>query len=101
MKGTITNVSIGPLVIEGVLGDDGKLYVSAKQAASVFGRRQDHAARELKDILGEGLVIAKISIQTNDDGSRQNNCIALSDFERVLRYYDKKGPHQQGAFFVL
>ena len=94
MKGTITNVNIGPLVIEGILGDDGNLYVSAQQVASMFGATQNHATRGLKDILGEGLVLPKISVKADNDITRQNNCIALSDFERVLRYYDRKGNPQ-------
>ena len=91
MKGTITNVSIGPLVIEGVLGDDGKLYVPVRQVASLFQLRQDNAARDLKAILGEASSCVKISIQEDGANKSQNNCIALSDFERVLRYYDRKG----------
>jgi hypothetical protein len=84
MKGTITNVSIGPLVIEGILGDDGNLYVAAKHVASVFGSLPNNASRDLKAILGEDLVPFKISVKSETDGVRQNTCIALSDFERVL-----------------
>lgn len=91
MKGTITNVNIGPLVIEGVLGDDGNLYVSAQQVASVFGATKNNTTYYLKAALGEGLVLIKISVKADNDITRQNNCIALSDFERVLRYYDRKG----------
>jgi len=91
MKGTITNVNIGPLVIEGVLGDDGNLYVSAQQVASMFGATQNHAARDLKAILGEGLVLPKISVKTDSDIARQNNCIALSD---------ANGP-TRGFFYVI
>jgi hypothetical protein len=94
MKGTITNVNIGPLVIEGVLGDDGNLYVSAQQVASLFGATPNNATYYLKAALGEGLMLLKISVKIDGDKTRQNNCIALSDFERVLRYYDKKGNPQ-------
>ena len=81
MKGTITNVSIGPLVIEGVLGDDGKLYVPVRQVASLFQLPQNNAARDLKAILGEASSCPKISIQEDGANKSQNNCIALSDFD--------------------
>jgi hypothetical protein len=86
MKGTVTNVNIGPLVIEGILGDDGNLYVQVRGVASLFQMPQNHAARNLKAILGEGSSCPKISIQEDGANKRLNSCIALSDFERVLRH---------------
>jgi hypothetical protein len=85
------NETAAPMRYGAVLTDDGSLYVTAQSVASLFGSRQDNASRDLKAILGEGLVLVKISVATKADGIRNNTCIALSDFERVLRYFDRKG----------
>jgi hypothetical protein len=91
MKGTITDVNIGPLVIEGVLGEDGNLYVQVREVASLFQLRQDNAARDLKVILGEASSCVKISIQGDGANKSQNTCIALSDFA-LLRQEGLKSP---------
>jgi phage regulator Rha-like protein len=85
------NETAAPMRYGAVLTDDGSLYVTAQSVASLFNSRQNHASRDLKAILGEGLILVKISVDKKVNGNPVNTCIALSDFERVLRYFDRKG----------
>jgi hypothetical protein len=96
MKGTITNVNIGPLVIEGVLGDDGNLYVASRTLCSLFSAPQKNISRELKAILGEDSSAPQIVLTQEKEQNLPTRltCIPLTDFERVLRYYDRKGNAQ-------
>jgi hypothetical protein len=45
----------------------------------------------LKAILGDVSSCLKFSVDEKVKGNPVNTCIALSDFERVLRYFDRKG----------
>ena len=93
MKGTLTQVNIGQLTIEGILGEDGNLYVASRTVNSILSTREDITSRDLKAILGEGSATPKITLinENYENLPLRLTCIALRDFEKVLRYYARKG----------
>jgi hypothetical protein len=93
MKGTLTQVNIGHLTIDGILGEDGNLYVASRTVSSIFSTRQDNTSRDLKAILGEGSSTRQITLsnEKHENLPIRLTCITQLEFEKVLRYYDRKG----------
>jgi len=86
MKGTITNVNIGPLVIEGLLMEDGTFGVSLQQAAELFSVLPKSAQKLLKPLLGEGFQFFQVTTNRNEgtNQNRKENVIPIAEFERLL-----------------
>lgn len=84
MKGNSTTVQMGPISVVAVLTDDGNLYVTVQSLATLFQLTPNHATKTVKALLGEASSLPQISLEGEGPNKSKNNCIALSDFERVL-----------------
>jgi hypothetical protein len=86
MKGTVTNVNIGPLVIEGLLMEDGTFGIAQQQVAAIFSVIPTSAPKWLKSILGEGFQRFQVTTNRNEgtNQNRKENVIPIAEFERLL-----------------
>lgn len=66
MKGTVTSVNIGPLVIEGLLMEDGTFGIAQQQVAAIFSVIPTSAPKWLKSILGEGFQLFQVTTNRNE-----------------------------------
>jgi len=88
LRANVSQVNIGPIVIEGLMDEDGEYYVAIPQIAELFQFDKNQASRYLKSLLGKHIQFAKIKTELNP---KEVNAVPLEMFEKVLFELALKG----------
>lgn len=81
LRANIAQVNIGPIVIEGLMDEDGEYYVAIPQIAELFQIEKNQASRYLKTLLGKSFSFLKLKTPLH---SGEVNVVPLEAFEKVL-----------------
>lgn len=81
LRAKVSQVNIGPIVIEGLMDEIGDYYVAIPQIAELFSIPIKHASRDIKALLGKAFSIPKFKTELHSGGV---NAVPLEAFEKVL-----------------
>jgi hypothetical protein len=88
LKANIAQVNIGPIIIEGLMDEDGDYYVAIPQIAELFSILIKNASRDLKALLGKTFSVLKFKTPLH---SGEVNVVPLKGFEKILFELTLKG----------
>lgn len=88
LRAKVSQVNIGPIVIEGLMDEVGDYYVAIPQISELFSIPIKHASRDIKALLGKAFSIPKFKTPLH---SGEVNAVPLEAFEKVLFELSLKG----------
>lgn len=97
LRAKVSQVNIGPIVIEGLMDEIGDYYVAIPQIAELFSIPIKHASRDIKALLGkEDVEFIKLKTELH---SGEVNAITLDQLFKIsLAWYNKKPEKPQIDF---
>ena len=88
LKANVSKVKIGPIVLDGLMDDNGLFYVGVPQITEQFSFDKNQASRDIKILMGEDFDFVKLITPLN---SKEINAMTLEQlFNLALAWYNKK-----------
>jgi hypothetical protein len=96
-KALVAIVDFGFIKVEGLMMPDGRYTISVSQANKIlnFSTHQNHAARNLKALLGNGFEHTKIKTELSNNVS---SVITIQQFKKLLIELTKRGNSIASSF---